>query len=486
MKRVAIYVRVSTQEQATEGYSIGEQQERLKMYCKAHGWTLVQSYIDPGYSGTNINRPGLQSLIRDIPQGGFDTVLVYKLDRLSRSQKDTMQLIEDVFLANNIGFISMSENFDTGTPFGRAMIGILSVFAQLERDQIHERMGMGKEARAKEGKWGGGSTVPIGYRYSVADNMLYIDEYEAMQVKELFELFLKGVPYKTISDSFTKKGYTYSGRSGHTGIWDPKRVKYVLTNKLYIGYIRYHDQWYEGDHEPIIDEETFHKAQVLFQQHSAANEKYRKKRQGQTSYLGGLIYCKHCGARYAKQRGKKWKNLDVPEYYSCYSRSHKVPKMIKDPNCKNKNWRMVDLDNAVFDEIKKLSLNPGYIDELREKETTRTDSEDKIVILKKEIQKLEEQISRFLDLYGIGMFTIEQVSNKIEPLNNKKQDLERELNNLSSEEGILSEEETLEIVKDFDTVLASGNFDKIRLIIDSLIKYIELDNEDVIIHWRFT
>ncbi len=485
MKKVAIYSRVSTQEQASEGYSIGEQQERLKMYCNAHGWILVQSYVDPGYSGASTDRPALQNLIRDVPKGLFDTVLVYKLDRLSRSQKDTMQLIEDVFLANHVDFISMSENFDTGTPLGRAMIGILSVFAQLERDQIKERMGMGKEARAKEGKWSGGSTVPVGYTYNAADNMLYIDDYEAMQVKEVFEQFLSGVPYKTIADSLNKKGYSYTGRSGHVGIWDAKRIKYVLTNKLYIGYIRHHNQWYKGEHQPIIDEITFQKAQSLSQQKYQDNEKYRKKRQGQTSYLGGLIYCKHCGGRYAKQNGVKWKNLDRPEYYTCYSRSKKVPKMIKDPNCMNKNWRMIDLDNIIFDELKKLSLNPDYINTLKEKDNEKINSTDKASLIKKEVKKLEEQISRFLDLYGNGMFTIEQVGSKVGPLNEKKLALEEELLSLNSETTLLSEDEALNIVKDFDSVLEYGDFDKIRLVIESLIRYIELDNEDVYIHWKF-
>lgn len=484
-KRVVIYVRVSTQEQATEGYSIQEQLARLRMFCEAHDWILVEEYIDPGYSGSNTNRPALQKMLRDIRSGGFDTILVYKLDRLSRSQKDTMTLIEDEFLANNIDFVSMKENFDTSTAFGRAMVGILSVFAQLERDQIKERMGMGKEARAKEGKWSGGSTVPVGYRYSAADDMLYIDEYEAMQVREAFDLFIKGTPYKTISDLFNKKGYTYTGRSGHIGRWDPKRVKYVLSNKLYIGYIRHHEEWHKGNHQPIIDDETFNRAQTLFLLLKETNMKYKKKRQGQSSYLGGIIYCKHCGARYAKNIGKRWKGGEPPYYYTCYSRSHKVPKMIKDPNCQNKNWKMPDLDSVVFDEIKKLAFDPGYINEIRERDATRTDTNDKIVILKKEIQKIEEQISRFLDLYGTGMFTIEQVGNKVGPLNTQKQDLERELESISFEEGLLSEEETREILKSFNEVLEHGNFDEIRLVVDTLIRYIELDNDDVYIHWKF-
>src|SRR5699024_7512767 len=134
------YVRVSTHDQAEEGYSIDEQIDKLKKYCEIMGWIVYDTYIDPGYSGSNIDRPGLKKLIRSAKQKNIDTVLSYKLDRLSRSQKDTLYLIEDVFIKHGVDFVSLNENFDTSTPFGKAMIGILSVFAQLEREQITERM----------------------------------------------------------------------------------------------------------------------------------------------------------------------------------------------------------------------------------------------------------------------------------------------------------------------------------------------------------
>ena len=154
------------------------------------GWEIVETFVDPGFSGGDTDRPGLKAMIKTVETSDIDKVVVYKLDRLSRSQKDTLFLIEDVFLKNNTDFVSMNENFDTSTPFGRAMIGILAVFAQLEREQIKERMSMGKEARAKEGKWHGGATEPIGYDYDPVTELLNVNEYEAMQVKELFELFL--------------------------------------------------------------------------------------------------------------------------------------------------------------------------------------------------------------------------------------------------------------------------------------------------------
>ena len=231
---VALYVRVSSREQADEGYSIGEQTERLQKYAEAMGWDVAKVYVDPGYSGGNIDRPGLKELIKDVEAGKVNMVVVYKLDRLSRSQFDTLYLIEKVFLPNNTDFISMTENFSTNSSLGRAMIGFLAVFAQLEKDKINERTVMGKEARAKEGKWGGGSSVAVGYDYDPISQELIVNDYEKMQILELVDLFLKGTPIRTISTILNDKGYTRSGRSGVITTWDAKRVKYVLQSKIYL------------------------------------------------------------------------------------------------------------------------------------------------------------------------------------------------------------------------------------------------------------
>ena len=186
--KVAIYVRVSTQEQAQEGYSIDAQTERLQAYCRAKDWTVFGVYTDAGYSGSNTKRPDLQRLLTDVRAGLVDCVLVYKLDRLSRSQKDTLMLIEDTFLAAGVAFVSMSENFDTSTPLGRAMVGILSVFAQLEREQIRERMAMGRAERARQGLYHGGGWKPFGYDY--VDGRLVVNPIEAEAVKDTYRLFL--------------------------------------------------------------------------------------------------------------------------------------------------------------------------------------------------------------------------------------------------------------------------------------------------------
>ena len=475
---VGLYVRVSTQEQANEGYSIGEQIDRLTKYCEAMGWRIYKTYTDPGYSGGDTNRPGLQELVKDVKAHKLDKVVVYKLDRLSRSQKDTLILIEDVLIAHNVDFVSVSESFDTSTPVGRAVLGLLAVFAQLEREQIKERMSMGKQARAKEGKFNGG-TEPIGYDYNVAENILEVNEYEAMQIRELFDLFLKGTPLRTIETLFLKKGYKHKH-----GTWTPKAIKRCMSHKLYLGYINYRGEDYKAEHPPIIDEETFNKANELLAERKENYIHTGAKPGAQSTYLGGMLYCKHCGGKYAKTHGGSRK-YGVRYYYACYSRSKKVKKMVKDPSCMNKYWRMEDLDKLVFDEIKKLAIDPEYIHEIRHNKNKESDTPNKIDIINREIATIDNQISRFMDLYGLGTFTIEQVSEKVDPLNTRKNNLLKELENLNAESGELSVESAIEIFKTFDEVLERGDFDEIRLLIERLIYYIELDEDDVYIHWKF-
>lgn len=478
--RVGLYVRVSTTEQAEEGYSVGEQTDRLKKYCEAMGWSVYKIYVDPGYSGGNMDRPGLKEMNRDVENGLLDKVVVYKLDRLSRSQFDTLYLIEKVFLANNTDFVSMTENFNTTSPLGRAMIGFLAVFAQLEKDKINERMVMGKEARAKEGKWHGGSTQPVGYDYNQIDELLHVNEYEKMILLELSDLFLQGTPLRAIETLFIEKGY----KTKH-GYLDPKTMRRVLSSKLYLGYIHHKGEWYPGLHDPIYTEERFEKQVALLKARREAYEETGVKAGAKKSYLGGLLFCKCCGAKYTRTVGRKWKNNEPPVYYVCYSRSKKVKKMIKDPNCKNKNWKMEELDGIILGEIKKLAMDQDYLNEIRKEKEAKVETLDKIQLLKNEIKKLDDQISRFMDLYGIGKFTIDQVSAKVDPLNDERNKLERELEDIKIQNGTLTEEQVNNLIESFEEAINLGDFDDVRALIESLIIKIELDGDDVDIYWNF-
>lgn len=479
--RVAIYVRVSTQEQANEGYSVGEQTERLTKYCDAMGWEVYKIYTDGGYSGGNMDRPALQELLADVEEHKVDKVAVYKLDRLSRSQLDTLYLIEKVFLQHETDFVSMSENFDTSTPFGRAMIGILAVFAQLEREQIKERMSMGKLARAKEGKWSGGRMIPIGYDLDRESGKLFINDYEAMQYVELVDLFLRGKAFREIEQIFSERGYSHKH-----GNWIPKTMRSVLRSRIYLGEIKYCGKWYNAENPALIDEETYQRVLKLLDQRSEEYKQTGGKAGVITTYLGGLLYCKKCGAKYGKDNnGRKDKFGNKNYKYVCYSRSKKMRSLVKDPNCKNKNWKLAELDNIVLDEIKKLVVNPDYIHQAQEQRIEKSDSSEQIKILQKEIKSLNTQISRFMDLYGIGKFTIEQVQEKVDPLNEQREAMQKEIEHLSREEGQLTEEETFEILSTVEEVIEGGDFKEIRSMIESLIQKIELDEEDIYIHWKF-
>lgn len=467
--RVALYPRVSGHEQE-DNYSIPEQIDRMKKYCEAKGWTVYKIYTDSGFSGSNMDRPGLQAMIKDAESKKFDMVLVYKLDRLSRSQKDTLFLIEDVFEKNNVDFASMTENFDTSTPHGKFIIGILSVFSQLEREKIRERTMMGKQARAEEGKWHGSKWVPIGYDY--INDELVQNEYEVMQIKEIADLFLKRTPVRTIANMMTEKGYKHKH-----GEWDAKTIRRVLANKTNLGMIKHNEKFYQGTHNPIFDQKTYDEIMDIMKERK---DKYGTTYKPYSSLLGGFVYCKHCGGKYARQGNGKG-----TYYYSCYSRNKSQKKMIKDPNCKNKNYRMLDLDFVVIEAITQLSIDPEYIEQIRENKPVNNVG-DKIKSINKEIEGITSQISNLMDLYSLGNMPLDVINQKVSALNETKTALEKELDSLdvpdTDDEGMTTEQiqALAAVMNDKDLTLE----DK-RKVVQSLIYYIEIDNENVYIHWKF-
>ena len=469
--RVALYPRVSGHEQE-DNYSIPEQIDRMKKYCEARDWQVYKIYTDSGYSGSNMDRPGLQNIIKDTEKDVFDMVLVYKLDRLSRSQKDVLYLVEDVFDKHGIYFSSMTENFDTSTPFGKAILGILAVFAQLEREQIKERTMMGKQARAEEGKWHGSKWLPIGYDYD-GENLIP-NEYEAVQIKEIADLFLKRTPVRTIAKIVTEKGYRHKHGSGE---WDAKTIRRVLANPTNIGMMKHRDKYYKGTHKPIFDQKTYDDIMAIMNERK---EKYGTTYKPHTTLLGGFLYCKHCGGKYGKQHSGSG-----ILYYSCYSRSKKMKKMIKDPNCRNKNHRLVDLDYAIISSITQLALDPEYIKKMKEEQPTNN-VEEKVKTINTEIDSIASQISNLMDLYSLGSMPIDVINQKVTALNESKTALEKELESLEIPESH-DNKLTAEEVQSLANVINDKNLtleDK-RNIVQSLIYYIEIDNEDVIIHWKF-
>lgn len=473
---VDLYVRVSTNEQAEEGYSIGEQESRLRAYCVAMRWNVRKVYIDPGFSGSSTDRPALQEMIRDVESGMVNKVVVYKLDRLSRSQFDTLYLIEKVFLANNTDFVSMTENFDTGTPFGRAMIGILAVFAQLEREKIKERMSMGLDARAKEGYFHGGPYAPIGYDYQDGD--LIINEYEAMQVRKVYELAFTGMPIHSVYKYMLDHGYTHK-----YGKWINSAVRSCLNSVVYSGRIPWKGEIYNGRHEAIIDVETFDKMQHYLKNRD--REKFPKHPFQRTTLLGGILFCGNCGARYyCKQNVSKKPGITPAQrYYTCYSRGKSSKSMIKDPNCKNKSWNVKDLDKLVLDEVRKLATDPNHINTVINDSASDIEEPNTRVILER-IDAIDKQIGKLVDLYQIEGIDFNTINEKIASLNEEKEALK---NSLSEEKPVstISVQEAKEILLTFSEVIDAAEPEVLRDLVHSLIDGIVINGEDIEINWKF-
>ena len=464
---VGCYVRVSTDLQAEKGFSIPEQTERLKKYCDALGWNVYKVYTDGGYSGANIDRPALTELIRDVEHKRINKVVVYKLDRLSRSQKDTLYLIEDVFMKNGCDFISISESFDTASAFGIAMVGILSVFAQLEREAIKSRMKMGKTARAKKGLYNGGHRMPFGYDYK--DGHLVVNDFDKTIVKMIFSMYEQGRSPMQIATFLNDNGY-----SAKYTKWSKNTVHQLLESKVYIGLIKHNDEYYPGEHEAIISKEQFENVQRIKQERSINNEKYQRREGRGTSYLGGLMKCGLCGDNFNKctRHSRRKDGSKVPyEYYGCQHRQ----RFSGEGKCTNKIWRMSDLDNLIFDEIRKLRLEPIEVKPSKD-----------IPKLDKQIEKLNGQIEKLLGLYSVGGIPLDNLQGKIKEINDQRDKLEKEqerLNNEHSEK--IHKVEMVKMIDGFEEIISSGDIDRVRLMISTLIKKIIVTNDDVEIFWRF-
>lgn len=404
MKRVVIYIRVSTARQDQEGHSIPMQKERLISFCRAKGWVVSGMFIDPGHSGSTLERPGMVSLIEGVKAGKYDVVLVYKLDRLSRSQKDTLFLIEDVFMKHDVAFVSMQESFDTSTVFGIAMVGILSVFSQMERSTIVERTMMGRVGRAQKGYWHGGGDEPIGYDY--VDGELVVNKDEARQVRDVYRLYADGYSVTEITRRMDGRT-TKHGDWSHTGT-----VGNVLDNPLYAGIIHFDGVREPGHHEAIVPS-------LLNRKVKARRERLRHAEvTGDSAYLlTGLIYCADCGARYfANKRPNK------TVVYSCHSRAKKSRAMVKDQNCKAPHIQLAELDSMVEAEVLRVANDPALMEEIIKKRAAGDGSLE--TSRSSEVERLDNEINRLMDLLQYDQISsVEEVAERIDQVHAERMSL---------------------------------------------------------------
>lgn len=457
--KVAGYVRVSTDMQA-EKYSIPEQIDMIKSYCRVKNWDLLNIYTDAGFTGADMKRPQLTALIDDIK--AYDLVLVYKLDRLSRSQKDTLHIVEDILHANGVKFASIQENFDTTTPLGLAMLGILSAFAQLEREQIKERMTLGRRGRAKKGLWRAGSNVPTGYDY--INGRLVVRDDEKVQIEKIFELYLKGWSMHKIKD------YMHANYKNRYSSWaQASAISSVLKNPLYIGMLPCSNgELTQGVHDAIIDRETFEKVQMMIKQNAENYDPVLKHPFKATHLLTGFIYCGECGGRVSCVGTHKY------SYYGCHRKHDGDPRHKALPKCKTPNYNVEKLDRIICDEVLKLSFDDAGIKKLIKPR--------KKIDHSKAIKSLEKQKGRLIDLYGVGGIELTELTAKID-------DITAKIKTLKAEKPAPPELTFADARAIFDQageVLENASTSEKRAYLQSLIKKIVLDGDEIVIYWRFS
>jgi site-specific DNA recombinase len=291
--RCAIYTRKSTEHGLElEFNSLDAQREACEAYIKSQqheGWRgLAKRYDDPAFSGGNMNRPALQSLLKDIDAGLVDVVVVYKIDRLTRSLADFAKLVE-AFDAKKISFVAVTQQFNTTTSMGRLTLNVLLSFAQFERELSSERVRDKVAASRKKGKWMGGS-VPLGY--DSKDKKLVVNQNEAKTVRMIFGRYLALQSFQNLIDELNKNAVVTKTRQikgkmsgGFSFTYGP--LTYLLKNRTYLGETGHKGSWFPGEHEPIVDRATFEQVQTLLKSNSVR----RTGRREQTgALLTGLLF----------------------------------------------------------------------------------------------------------------------------------------------------------------------------------------------------
>ncbi|WP_051891712.1 recombinase family protein [Lysinibacillus sphaericus] len=456
--RCAIYVRVSTDEQAKHGYSILAQIEKLEAYCLSQGWeTVGEPYIDDGYSAKDLNRPRFKRMIETVKNGDIDVVLVYRLDRLTRSVLDLYEILK-ILDENNCKFKSATEVYDTTSAMGRLFITLVAAIAQWERENLAERVKLGIEKKVKLGKWKGG-TPPYGYFYK--DDLLQINPDEATIVKKVFDLS-KEMGFTKLASKLTEMGY--KTRSSEN--WHVDTVRGIANNPVYAGYITNHsDRYghkkppreqtlYDGNHEKIISKEEFWTLQDVLDKRRTPGA----KRETSNYYFSQILKCGRCGHSISghKANGKKgYRCSGKKAGKSCTSH------MILEEN-------LVKTVFAQFDQL---------IGNITSNEPTDSIPTERLNNLKSELASVEKLMQKKKTMYEADIISIDELITSTDDLRTQQKELQSELDNIQQNQKF-NNDVYRSIVDNIDELWLEANDNERKQIISTLFSQIVIDTKD--------
>lgn len=443
-KQNVAYLRVSTEAQ-TEKYGLDMQKQKIMEYCDREGVVIDKWYIDGGYSGSKLDRPQITELLDDSEKGFIARVFIYKLDRMSRDVIDTLNLLYRFLPKYGVQVISMTEDLKFENPMDKVMIGVNAIMGQYEREVIYMRTRAGMKERVKKGLWMGGGRTPYGYYYDRNDGILHPKEGEAEIVRKAYQLYIDGYSCERISKMLGFKG--------------ERVVIQILKRKSNIGIIEYKGEEYKGQHEPIVDEHTFYKAQECMK------KRHTNSHVTNDNILTGLCYCGVCGARMRYQKWGKYHKI------ICYSQfSSAKDYMKRDPNCNNEKVRADEIEAEVEDCFKRFAINV--------EETQKTES--KTAIIEDAIKKSNAKIKKYYSLYAEN--ESDNLMELIREEEKRSSELKEELQSEISKEKSISPNKVKEIKKVSD-VWDSMKSEEKNKVLKQCIDRVVITGEDVEVYF---
>jgi len=401
LTRCAVYTRKSTTEGLESDFnSLDAQREACEAYVtsqRLEGWVLVgERYDDGGFTGGNMDRPALTQLLTDIRGGRVDCVIVYKVDRLSRSLLDFARLME-VFDLHQVAFVSVTQQFNTATSMGRLVLNVLLSFAQFEREIISERTADKMGAARRKGKLLGATPI-LGYNRAQDPVRLVLNAEEVVMVKAIFSLYLEMRSMLEVAKEVNSRGWptkTHTCKNGRTRAghaFSKTDVQRILTNVTYTGQIDYKGEVVRGEQPAIIDEATFHAVQKLI----VANRHVggRERRHQHIALLKKLLVCGKCGAAMGHTYAKKGSRLY--RYYLCTTR-HKRG----EESCDAPPLPAQQIEDCVVALIQQIGLDPDLRDQalaqtLQQREDRRVKLRDEQSRVAQRQQGIEERVHRLI------------------------------------------------------------------------------------------
>lgn len=435
-KVVAIYCRVSTHEQGKGDFSsLKSQEDLLRHYCLAKGWTVYNVYTDTK-TGSNLERTGIAQLRRDAEEGKFNVVAVTKFDRLSRSMKDFQEL-NQLFKNLDIALVVSTQSIDTTTAPGKMLQNILVAFAEFERDIIADRTREKLYSQAQKGIWNGGF-LQLGYNQK--GNELTVNEKEADLVRLIFNYYIQEPSSYKVADRLNKEGYrtkirkTKKGSLSGGGLFDGAHVSRILRSKFFIGKITFKNEEFQGLHPAIIDEETFFAVQRLMDQNKTnAKSTYNES----DLLLLGITKCGYCGSYLTSTFGNS-KQGERYYYYKCTKKMKHGSN-----NCEGGDLPAEKFENFVEKIIVHIGQDKEFFNAVFKQMTVNENHElkelkEKLVQLKTNLKEINRQISNVTDVLAIsGMESFKTIEDK--------------LNSLTGEKG-LTEEQIQRIERDIEVI----------------------------------